>query len=282
LAVQPSLLSVDDILALPSPEADFRVAYGTDPLQFGDLRLPSGEGPHPVVVIVHGGCWRAEYDLGHIGSFAAALTREGFATWTIEYRRVGNEGGGWPGTFLDVASGTDHVRRLAQDHPLDTSRVAAVGHSAGGQLVLWLAARQKLPQSSEVRGLDPLSLRGVVSLAGVDDLARALDEGVCGDQVAKLLGGGPDDVAERYAQASPIALLPLGTRAHLVNGALDPIVPVDFGRHFAEAAERAGEDVDLTVIDDAGHFELIAPASRAWDTVRDAVKSLTHGEPHRE
>ena len=107
-------MTVEELVALPNPEPLARIQYGSDPLQFGDLRLPSGKGPHPTVVVVHGGCWRAQYSLDHIGAFSAALARSGVATWTLEYRRVGNPGGGWPGTFHDVGAGADHLR-------LDTS-----------------------------------------------------------------------------------------------------------------------------------------------------------------
>jgi len=139
----------EDILTLPAPPADARIAYGPDPLQFGDLRLPTaasggGDGPFPLVVLIHGGYWRNRYDLAYFGHAAAALTATGFATWNIEYRRVGDAGGGWPGTLLDVAAATDYARTLAATQPIDLDRVVALGHSAGGQLAAWLAARRRL------------------------------------------------------------------------------------------------------------------------------------------
>jgi acetyl esterase/lipase len=271
----PELLGVEDILGLPAPSPGERAPYGADPLQYGELRLPSGEGPHALAVVIHGGCWRSRYDAGHIGAFSAALARSGIATWTIEYRRVGDEGGGWPGTFLDVARAADHVRELARSRPIDGSRVVAVGHSAGGHLALWLASRRKLGAESAIRGAsDPLPLAGVVSLAGVDDLRRALRERVCDDMASQLVGGVPEKLGPRYAEASPIELLPLGVPLHLLNGALDPIVPVSFGRDFERASRAAGDEVKLTVLDDAGHFELIAPGSRSFAPVRDAVLEL--------
>lgn len=271
----PRLIGVEDILNLPSPPPGARVEYGADPLQYGELRLPEGEGPHALAIVIHGGCWRSRYDLGHIGSFSEALTRAGIATWTIEYRRVGDPGGGWPGTFLDVAAAADTVRDLARSHPLDLERVVAVGHSAGGHLALWLAARRKLDAQCPIRGgAEPLPLAGVVSLAGVDDLRRALRESVCDDMAARLVGGEPDEAAERYLEASPIELLPLGVSLHLLNGALDPIVPVSFGRDFERESRRSGDDARLTVLHDAGHFELIAPTSNAFGKVRDAVLDL--------
>ena len=270
---QSPLISVQEALRWPNPEPLARIPYGDDPLQFGDLRLPPGDGPHPVVVVIHGGCWRSDFNLDYIGAFSDALTRSGVATWTLEYRRVGDPGGGWPGTLQDVASGVDHLRSVARDHPLDLDHVVAVGHSAGGHLVLWLGARSTLDDAA-LRGDEPLALTGVVSLAGVDDLRRALDEGVCGDMAARLVGGTPDEVPERYALASPIERLPSGVQQHLVNGARDPIVPEAFGRAYAAAAARAGDPVELTVLPDAGHFELVAPAAFEWPAVRDVILEM--------
>lgn len=152
-------LTFEDIQKLPTPPADHRIAYGTDPLQFGDLRLPHGKGPYPVVVVIHGGCWYSEYDLKHVASFSAALTRLGVATWSLEYRRIGNSGGGWPGTFQDVAHGTDYLRVLARTYSLDLKRVIVAGHSAGGASALWLAARGNFPKDSPLYKSDPLPLR---------------------------------------------------------------------------------------------------------------------------
>ena len=274
LWVSGQLLTSSDLKDFPSPEADARIAYGEDPLQFGELRLPEGEGPHPVVAVVHGGFWLAEYGIDHIRFFADSLTKSGVATWTIEYRRVGDDGGGWPGTFLDVAAATDYLRTLASSYPLDMERVIAVGHSAGGHLVLWLAARTKLSADSELYTQRPLELAGVISLAGVDDLKRAVAESVCDNAAARLLGGTPAEFPERYAEASPIELLPLTVPIHLVNGVEDVIVPVDFGRSFDAAARMSGSESQLTLIDEAGHFELIAPDTRAWAIVRDAVQDM--------
>ena len=274
--MQPELISVEKLSELPNPKPTARIPYGDDPLQFGDLRLPPGAGPHPVVVVIHGGCWRAQVNIDHIGAFSDALTKAGVATWAVEYRRVGNPGGGWPGTFQDIAAAVDHLRNVANEHPIDLERVVAVGHSAGGHLVLWLGARGKIADTT-LRGDDPLPLKGVVSLAGVDDLRRALDEGVCDDMAAELIGGRPDDVPERYAQGSPIELLatgPTGVPQHLINGARDPIVPEAFGHAYQAAAERVGEPVELTVLPDAGHFELIVPTTNAWPSVRDAILEM--------
>lgn len=265
----------EEIAALPVPSADHRIEYGDAPLQFGELRLPRGAGPHPVAVIIHGGCWRSQYDLQHISHVSDALARTGIATWTVEYRRVGNTGGGWPGTFEDVSRGTDHLRLLAQNFPLDLSRVALVGHSAGGHLALWLAARRNLPAQSPLYSPDPLPVRGVVALAGITDLRTyGAGTGSCNAAVEPLLGGTPEEVPDRYEQASPIELLPLSAPQRLLHGTRDPIVPVEQSQRFGARATSHGDDSEVWLIDGAGHFDLIAPFAPAWSRVEEAVRSL--------
>lgn len=265
-------LTFEDIKKLPAPSGSQRFSYGSDPSQFGELRLPTGKGPYPVAVVIHGGCWYSEYDLSQVANFNASLTRLGVATWSLEYRRIGNLGGGWPGTFADVASGTDYLRVLARSYPLDLRRVIVVGHSAGGQLAIWLAARHRLPKDSPLYANNAVPLRGIVSLAGITDLRRYRPN--CGDAVNKLLGGSPDAVPERYRQTSPIELLPLGVEQRLIQGALDEIVPADFSRDYEAAARKKGDPVRLTIVATAGHFDLIAPKSSAWPDVENAVRSL--------
>ena len=263
-----------DLLALPQPPADQTVAYGDAPQQVAELRLPEGPGPHPVVVVIHGGCWQAPWGLDHVRSFCAALTAEGFATWSLEYRRLGDPGGGWPGTFEDVARGADHLRAVARDQPLDLERVVAVGHSAGGHLALWLAARPRLPQGTPLRGDSPLPLRGVVSLAGVPDLREGALRSVCGDAIPLLLGGSLGEHEDRLRVGSPGELLPLKVPQHLVCGSLDEIVPPALSRRYASRAREAGDTVEVRLIEGVGHFELVNPASTAWPTVLQAVRAL--------
>jgi acetyl esterase/lipase len=271
-------LSWQDITALPRPPADERIRYGPDPLQFGELRLPPGAGPHPVAVVIHGGCWRSQYDLEHVASVSAALAEAGVATWTIEYRRLGDAGGGWPGTFHDVALGLEHLTPMAERYPLDLRRVVLVGHSAGGHLALWLAARHNLPRDSPLRFAETIRVRGVVSLAGITDLRSfGQGSGSCNAAVSPLLGGTPEEVAARYAQASPIELLPLGVPSRLVHGALDPVVLVEQSRSFQARARVRGDDSAVWVVEGAGHFEPIAPHSAAWAHVERAVRSLIGG-----
>jgi acetyl esterase/lipase len=295
-------LSTQEVIHMPQAKADRRIAYGSDPLQFGDLRMPDshpsktsqtatpshektaragdpgGGAPNkfPVAIVIHGGCWSAEYDLGYMGNASAALTRAGIATWTIEYRRVGDTGGGWPGTFQDVAKAADYVRELAKQYPLDLKRVVAVGHSAGGHLALWLAARHKLPATSELYASKPIALRGVVSLAGIADLAQAGAENVCGDMAYQLMGGKPDTLASRYQQGSPSESLPLGVEQVLVHGESDKLVPHKLSVEYESRARKSGDDVKLVSIPGAGHFELVVPTANAWQQVEDSIVGILH------
>jgi acetyl esterase/lipase len=266
-------LTVQDVLKFPVPPADHRIPYGEDPLQFGDLRLPEGNSPYPVVLVIHGGCWRAKYNLDHISIFCAALTQAGVATWSLEYRRVGNPGGGWPGTFQDVSKGTDHLREIAQKYSLDLNRVVAVGHSAGGHLALWLAGRKNLPTGSTLYTPDPLPIKGVVSLAGVVDLRKGEALGACDDALIQLAGGSSKDVPDHYKQVSPIELLPIGVPQRLIVGANDKVM-LEINRNDEIVAKKTKEDMQLVILEGAGHFELIAPQSFAWSTVKEAVLSL--------
>lgn len=268
----------EQVSALPAPPAGQRIEYGDDSLAFGELRLPEGSGPFPVAVVIHGGCWRSDYDYRHVLPLSAALTEKGIATWTLEYPRIGDAGGGWPGTFEHVARGTDHLRTLAQKFPLDLNRVVLVGHSAGGHLALWLAARRSLPRESPIFSSDPLPVRGVVGLAAISNLREyGKDPGYCHESVALLLGGTPNQVPDRYAQASPIERFPIGVRVRLLHGTKDAVVPIEQSRSFATAAASQGDDARFVPIEGAGHFDLIAPSAPSWATVEKAIVELLGG-----
>jgi acetyl esterase/lipase len=284
------MISFAEIAATPVPPADHRETYGPDPLQFGELRLPAGTtGRVPVVVFLHGGCWRAAYDLRHVAAAASALASAGYAVWVPEYRRVGDSGGGWPGTFDDVAAAVDHVRDLAGRYPtLDTARVVLAGHSAGGQLALWAASRRAgdaaigaaRSEGGSATGAAPtrapLRVAGVVSLAGITDMAAyGAGTGSCNSAVTPLLGGTATDVADRYRAVSPVERLPIGVPVTIVHGAADPIVPVAQSRDFEARAKRAGESITVVEVPGAGHFDLVAPQSTAWAAVMDAIRALT-------
>jgi acetyl esterase/lipase len=266
------LLTVDDYMRLPPVVADRRWSYGADPAQFGDLYLPSQPGPHPVVIMLHGGCWRAQYGLAPLGQLCTALASEGLAVWNVEYRRLGN-GGGWPTTFTDVAAGADALRDIAADTGLDLSHVVAMGHSAGGHLALWLAGRRRIRAESALFAAEPLALRGVVSLAGVPDLAEAVKRDICGGACQELVGGLPEAVPERYQDASPLALSPLGIPQWHVIGVDDQSVPADYVQQCVRVAQQY-DQIQLDLLPDTGHFEPVVPTTAAWMAVRHAVLTL--------
>lgn len=277
LRAQPFLRPAD-INALPSKAPDARIAYGADSLQFGELRLPAGTGPFPVAIVIHGGCWVHAYAAArNSAALADALRDAGVATWNVEYRRRDNPGGGWPGTMLDVAHAADSLRSIARRFPLDLTRVVAIGHSAGGHLALWLAARPRIGGSSPLHTGDPLPMHGVVSLAGPGDLRDFNEYGdaICGPgTIPRLLGGGPDEVAERWRDASPSSFLPLGVPQVMLAGEFDRIMPRDRLERWASAARAAGDRVEVVVVPRAAHHEVMSPASVTWPAVRDAVLRL--------
>ncbi len=272
---EPTIMGVDDIDRLALAPAGERVAYGDGPLQFGELSLPDGPGPHPTVVFIHGGCWLAAYDLTSTRALAQALVRSGYAVWNIEYRRVGDAGGGWPGTFMDVARATDHLRGLADRHPIDLDRVVVMGHSAGGHLALWVAARQRLRADSDLFVADPLPVAGVVGLAPAPQLESLHAREVCGHVIDKLMGGGPDDHRRRYHDGSPVNLVPLGVPQIIIVGKYDEGWAWA-GRAYVNEARAIGDaEVELIEARHAGHFEMINPDSSTWRVVRHALRQLT-------
>lgn len=272
------LMKYGDVLKLPVDSATVRLSYGPDTFQFGDLRLPVGKGPHKVVVIIHGGCWvSAIADLTLMDAMATQLTQDGYATWNLEYRRIGDPGGAWPNTFLDVAKGINYLRTIADEYQLDLDHVVVTGHSAGGHLSLWQALQHQLPSNSEIFLKDPLPVSGVVSLAGiVDPSTYLLREGkTCGSNVDELLGGFPEDVPQRYQEGAPIALLPAGVRTVLITGKQDKTVPIKHVKPYFEKAKAAGEWIKNIEVNNAAHFEVISPGSTAWPAIKKAIKKLS-------
>jgi len=241
--------------------------YGPHRSQRGDLHLPRGAGPYPVIVLIHGGSWRKRYGKIVMRALARDLLRRGWAVWNIEYRRVG-DGGGWPATFEDVALAVDRLDGL---HPsLDLTRVDVLGHSAGGHLALWVAGRSRLPAGAPgaFSSRPRVSLRRVISLAGVCDLAGAYREWH-GGAVRELMGGSPERMPERFAAADPIRHVPLAIPALLVHGVLDEVVSVNISRSYAAAALAAGAELELVEIaGEAGaHRAHIYPRGQIWDAV---------------
>ena len=242
-----------------------RHTYGSDPSQYGELHLPSG-APTGTVVVIHGGFWRSQYGAELGTSLAADLASRGYAAWNLEYRRVGN-GGGWPATLADVAAGIDLLATLPH-----TDNIVAVGHSAGGHLATWAAGRGALPAGAP--GADPkIRLTGVVSQAGVLDLTYAALTGVGGTAVPDLLGGLPDEVPQRYREASPALQVPLAVPVRCVHSRSDTAVPYDQSERYVAAATKAGGDATLTTVTGT-HMNLIETASPDWQVVLDLLPKL--------
>ncbi len=262
------------ILDRPAPPADRRIPYGDHPLHFGDLRLPAGGGPHPCAIAIHGGFWRNLHGLDYLGHICAALANRGIATWNIEYRRVGDPGGGWPGTFHDVAAASRYLFDRADELHIDPERVIVFGHSAGGHLASWLASLEHIPAESEIASA-PLPLRGAAPLAGVMDLERCFDLHLSNDAVVDVLGGTPADVPERYAAASPVALAPSPVPHLLVHGTWDENVPIELSERYQQAATVAGGRSALMALPRADHFDVVDPESPAWPAIEDAIVRLT-------
>ena len=241
---------------LPAPEV---VRYGGDADQVANVHRPEGDGPWPVVAVLHGGFWRDRYDRTLMTPLANDLAARGYLAWNVEYRRVGR-GGGWPGTLEDVGAALDALREV---DGADTARVVTAGHSAGGHLALWLGGRDGVVRP-----------RAAVSLAGVCDLVHGAELALGAGAVEAFAGGAPDDVPERYADASPAARLPLGIPQLLVHGGLDDVVPPVVSRAYAQAARAAGDEVELVEQADADHLDVIDPGHALWTAVVERLPAL--------
>jgi acetyl esterase/lipase len=259
--------------SLPSRAPTLVARYGTDSLQVGELRMPSGTGPFPVAVVIHGGCWAVGFaTLKNTAPLASAITDLGVATWNIEYRQVGNPGAGWPGTFLDIGAGIDYLRTLAKDYPLDLARVVLVGHSAGAHLALWGAGRPRLSAESAVRGQNPLPVSAAVAIDGPGDIISLVgpDARVCGRPViAPLMGGTPTEQPERYRTGSPQEMLPLGVPQYLVAAQL---LRADEALRYQTRGRAVGDSVAVLSVTNAGHFDVIGPGRDAFPSVLTFIR----------
>jgi acetyl esterase/lipase len=262
----------DDILSAPPVAADQRLRYGPESEQFADLYFAPDKTHAPLAINIHGGYWRARYSLAHAGPFCAALAARGINTANIEYRRVGSVWPGsptreppadpsWPRTFEDVRNAYLYLLQSAADWGIRSAPAVIVGHSAGGQLALCLAAHEK-------------SVRNCVSLAGALDLRRAFELHLSNDAVIEFLGGTPTQVPEHYREASPMELTIATARQVIVHGLADEVVPVAISRDYSAAKRKRDEQAEFVPIPHAGHFDLIDPRSTAFATVADAVLRL--------
>ena len=265
----------DDLTARPLAKATARVAYGPAPEQFAEVWRPDGRGPFPTVLMIHGGCWRSSLANLHIMDYAAEdLRKRGIAVWNIEYRGVDRPGGGYPGTFQDVNAAADLLVAQGRDFGLRIDKVVVLGHSAGGHLALWLAARQDLAKSSPLFDRKPIDIAWVVSLGGLPDLSSA-KEG-CGEKtVANLLAGSAN--RDPLSDTSPASLLPLRSPSMLIHGGLDETSPPAQGKAYVAKA-RAAHDIRAWSysIPGDGHVEEIAPGSRTWGAVTEGLESVFH------
>jgi acetyl esterase/lipase len=234
--------------------------------------MPAGAGLHPVALVIHGGCWRAYWQLDLMDTLCRDLVGRGIAAWNIEYRRLG-QGGGWPMSLIDVAAATDILDLLSARHPIDLTRLFAIGHSAGGHLALWTAGRHRL-RSGAPGSRQVVRPQNVLVLAGISDLREGFRQGTCDHAVYELLGGPPDELADRYAHASPAELLPLGVPQILVHGSADVDVDPSITDVYAERARAAGDSVIEVRLDGFDHFDVIDPKSPIWQAALDAVPVL--------
>jgi acetyl esterase/lipase len=281
-----------DVFKVPAKPADHRISYGPLEFQFGDLRLPllTKGKLAPLVVFLHGGWWQSAIDLEYAGHLCESLKYHGIASWSLEYRRVGSTGGGWPTTFQDAAAGFDHISELAKTYPIDLKRVITMGHSAGGHLAFWLAGRHHIPMTTETTATSMVQqsqpkvpLMGAIALAGAVDLRMTID--LSGEltfahdkrEVFSLMGGSPTEFPDRYRAGNPGDLLPFGVPQVLVQGSLDAQIPPELPGRWAEMARRQGDKVDVEIVPGVGHRDVVDPENPAWKVALDATIKLLAG-----
>jgi acetyl esterase/lipase len=265
-----------DYMALSGPAPNATLRYGAAPSQYAELFVPPGKGPFPVAVLVHGGCWTKAFGgITQLRNMAGALAARGIAVWNVEYRRVDEAGGGYPGTYQDMNAALDLLARTARDYPLDLARLVAVGHSAGGQLVQWLAARPRIPASSPLFHAGFVPVRRVVSLGGLADLRResALLKTSCGRDVAELAGTPSAARPDVFSDTNAGDLMPNGSRTILVTGELDTISPPRVAHDFAARARAAGDDAQVVILPGASHYDEVAATSPSWPLVLGAIEA---------
>ncbi|WP_296000189.1 alpha/beta hydrolase [Rugamonas sp.] len=263
-------MTLQDYLALKGPAPDRHIAYGAAPSQFVELFKPQGAGPFPVAVLIHGGCWTVHFGgIEQMRNMAGALVKQGIAVWNVEYRRVDEADGGYPGMYQDVATALDRLRAEAAASDLDARRVVLVGHSAGGHLAQWGASRARLPRSSPLYVADPLAVPVVLSLGGLADLRHeeALIKSSCERDMAQLTGAASAARPDVFSDTSPAEMLPAGVRTVLIHGEFDTISPLRAGQDYARRAQGAGDAAEVIVLPNASHYDEVAATSPSWTIV---------------
>ena len=270
-------MSLDNYLALNGPAPTTQIAYGAAPSQFAQLFRPEGKGPFPVVVLIHGGCWTVQFGgIRQMRNVAGALAAQGIAVWNVEYRRVDEEGGGYPGTYQDMHAALDSLQHHAAQYQLDTTRIVAMGHSAGGQLVQWIAGRSKIAPSSPLYRDKMLPVANIISLGGLADLRheQALIKSSCERDMTELAGSPSSERPDIYSDTNAAELIPNGTRTVLITGELDTISPPRVAHDYAAKATQAGDHAEVLILPGASHYDEIAASSPAWKMVLPVVREM--------
>ena len=268
-------MTLDDYLALTGPAPSAHLAYGPAPSQYAELFLPAGSGPFPVAVLVHGGCWTGKFGgITQLRNMAGALAARGIAVWNVEYRRTDEPGGGYPGTYQDMHAALALLAAQAPARRLDLGRIVAVGHSAGGQLVQWIAGRARIPASSPLYRPNPLPVPAVVSLGGLADLRNeaALIETSCGRGTAELAGTPGPGRPDVFADTNAAELAPNGSRTWLVTGELDTISPPRVAHDYAARVRKLGDHAEVVILPGASHYDEVAATSPAWPQVLGVIE----------
>lgn len=270
-------ISFDDVLNLDYSKADSKIYYGKGIDQFGELRLPksgNAEQRFPVVMLIHGGCYLDSYNSDHFRGLASEISNLGFATWMIEYSRINDKKIGYPNTFHDVGMAADYIRELAKKYPIDLSGVTTLGHSAGGQLALYVASRNNIKEDSDLYKPDPIKVKSVISLAGITDLTTySMEDGFCNQSINKLLGGSPKEIPKIYQETSPINNIPSESEIYLIHGSDDSVVKYKYSEALHESAMKNGANSKLVEIKNAEHYELIYPKGDSWVELSDILKN---------
>ena len=268
-------MTLADYLALNGPAPSATIAYGSAPSQFAELFRPAGDGPFPVLVLVHGGCWTVKFGgITQMRNLAGALAAAGIAVWNVEYRRADEEGGGYPGTYQDINAALDQLGAEAARYQLDTRRIVAMGHSAGGQLVQWIAGRSRIPPTSPLFQPHPLPVREIISLGGLADLRneKELIKNSCGRDTVQLAGLPSAARPDVYADTNAAELMPNGSRTLLVTGELDTISPPRAARDYAARARAAGDRAEVVILPGASHYDEVAASSPSWQLLLPLIR----------